>query len=142
MTVLLDSSLQSPAGDWSPAGVDLAEERRRYARYPARGAVTLFRNSDKMRLGLATELWDAAVEGISIISPTALPVGEMLQMTLRNDLQRFAKNLRGQVRWCEPRTDGKFRIGIELLLRLSGGEIALVKRVGVGSETSGSPFWM
>ena len=103
---------------------------------------TLFRNSDKMRTGLVTELLDAAIEGISIISPTELPIGEMLQLTLKNDLQRFAKNLRGHVRCCQRRSDGKFRVGIELFLRLSGGEIGLLKRAEGSLEFNETPRWL
>lgn len=142
MTEFLEPSWQSPVDDESSVAAQLSEERRRYVRYPARGSVTLFRANDKMRLGLATELWDAAIEGISIISSTALPVGEMLQMTVRNDLQRFVKKLRGQVRWCESRPDGKFRVGVELFLRLTGGEIGLLKRVGLDVDVNDGPRWL
>lgn len=90
-------------------------------------------------MGLIADLWDVAAEGVALISPVPLPVGEMLQFVVRNDIQRYARDLRGIVRWCDPWDSDKFRIGIELFLRLPGGEISLLK--GNGVSDSGQ-LWM
>ena len=126
--IIVESEVMSPM-----------DEQRRYVRHRARGRATLYRSSDRMRLGLTVELWDLAVEGVSLISPIPLPIGELLQFTVRNEIQRYARDLRGAVRWCDPWDKDKFRIGIELFVRLPGGEISLLKGNGLSES---SQRWM
>lgn len=112
------------------------DEQRRYVRHRARGKATLYRNGDRMRFGMTADIWDIAVEGMSLIASTPLAIGEMVQFTVHNDIQRYARELRGVVRWCDPWEADKFRIGIELFVRLPGGEISLLKGNGLSQSNS------
>ena len=117
-------------------------ERRLMIRYPSSGGALVVRDSDKMRSGLDGTLHDVSVAGVGIYTPMSLEVGEQVKVRLRNDVQRFEKEVRGTVQHCTPTSEGLSYIGIALMTRLTPLEVSLL-RMGLAKDSSGSqPKWI
>ncbi len=116
-------------------------ERRKLVRYPTKASVTVFRQSDVMRVGLPAELRDISAAGIGLVLTEPLVVGEWVDLELTNEIQRFQKKTRGIVRHSTPIGPSRFLIGIELSLRLTPLEVLLM-RMGFVSKQSEGPKWI
>jgi hypothetical protein len=117
-------------------------ERRSYQRHLGHAEVCVIRDTDVMRDGLPVQLENISAAGMGILSPVPFRVDEQLKFRLRNEVQRFSANLRGIVRWIEPKEDGSFRCGIELSTRLMPFDVMMLRRAGVGDQSDGSPEWV
>jgi len=73
--------------------------------------------------------------------PTPLNLGERVKITLRNDIQRFKKELRGQVRWIEP-VGNKFRVGMSLATRLMPLDLMMLRRAGATDQGVNGRVWV
>ncbi len=104
-------------------------DRRFMVRYPSKAGATIIRESDMMRAGIPAELVDVTVAGLGIRCPEELPADEAVQIKLFNQIQRFEKDTRGIIKHCTPHGD-EFRIGVELILRLTPLEVSLL-RMGI-----------
>jgi len=111
-----------------------------FPRYPSRSQAILFLASDRMRMGLAADIWNISIEGMGIVLDKALAPGEWMGLKLTNSVQRFSCEVRGMVLWSEATADGKFRSGVRFLRRLTPIEVSSLR--GRPRDNSGSPTWM
>lgn len=116
-------------------------DRRRYQRHLGHAAALVIRESDTMRKGFPVNVDTISVEGLGLTSPVALVLGERVKITLRNDIQRFKKELRGQVCWVEPFGE-KFRIGMSLATRLMPLDLMLLRRAGAAEQGVTGRVWV
>lgn len=116
-------------------------ERRIYLRHLGHAVAVVVRETDALRSGIAVTLDTICVEGVGITSPTPLNLGERVKITLRNDIQRFKKELRGQVRWIEP-VGNKFRVGMSLATRLMPLDLMVLKRAGAAEQGVSGRVWV
>jgi hypothetical protein len=80
-----------------------------------------------MRQGTEASLSDVSPASLGIRMKTALEVNEQIKIQLRNDIQRFDKEVRGRVKHVMLADDGEYHVGIELYQRLTPLEVALLK---------------
>lgn len=116
--------------------------RRKHRRYPGKAVVHVVRERDSARTRLPAKVLEISVAGIGLVSAARFEVGEQVRVCLQNDVQRFAKEVRGVVRWMAPMTEGEFRLGIELIARLSANDLLSLTRVGGTSETGTAKIWV
>lgn len=108
-------------------------ERRFLVRYPSSAGAVVIRDTDFMRSGLDAKVRNVSLGGLGLDMATPLDLNEQVKIQLRNDIQRFQKEVRGVVRHVTEVQDGVVRVGIELLLRLTPLEVGLL-RMGIKSE--------
>lgn len=118
------------------------EDRRYRLRHLGRAETIVLRDSDVMRLGLRVGLQTICASALGIISPVGLKAGEQIKIRLRNDVQRFATELRGAVRQQEATEDGKFLIAIELFSRLMPLDVMMLRRAGISDVTYVGKIWV
>jgi hypothetical protein len=134
--------MSSPASALgAPKPLSLDGERRRHQRHPASAKVELMREGDIRRAHLPAEVVDISISGLGLLARTSFDPEEGVRIRLRNDIRRFAKEVRGVVRWAQLLESGKFRIGIELYSRLTALDIQILKQVGTTGE-SGKKVWV
>ena len=109
------------------------KERRILVRYPSSAGAVIIRETDFMRLGLDARVRNVSLGGLGIDSDEPLELNEQVKIHIRNDIQRFQKEVRGVVRHVTYLENGVIRIGIELLLRLTPLEVSML-RMGIKSE--------
>jgi c-di-GMP-binding flagellar brake protein YcgR len=114
-------------------------DRRRHARHPGRALAELIREADPARKALRVELVDISLSGVGLLAGDLIKTGDKVRVRLRNVVQRFVKEVRGEVRWVRPTSEGQFRLGIELSTPFSATDMQMLKRAGVdlGTETKG-----
>jgi hypothetical protein len=118
------------------------DDLRYRLRHLGRAETVILRDSDVMRIGLRVGLQTICASALGIISPVALKVGEQIKVRLRNDVQRFATELRGAVRQEDPTGNGKFLVGIELFSRLMPLDVMMLRRVGINDVTYAGKIWV
>ena len=111
------------------------KERRILVRYPSSAGAVIIRETDFMRLGIDARVRNVSLGGLGIDAEEPLELNEQVKIQLRNDVQRFEKEVRGIVRHVTWLENGVIRIGIELLLRLTPLEVSML-RMGIKSEDS------
>lgn len=125
-------------------------ERRFLVRYPSRCQAIVERDTDAMRIGIEARIADVTATGIGLSMREPLQVDETVKLQLRNEIQRFSREVRGTVRHVTllPNPDpdseapGEYRVGIELITRLTPLEVSLL-RMGIGSQSDGDrPRWI
>ena len=109
------------------------KERRVLVRYPCSAGALIIRESDFMRLGIDARVRNVSLGGLGLEAEEPLELNEQVKIQLRNDVQRFEKEVRGIVRHVTWLENGVIRIGIELLLRLTPLEVSML-RMGIKSE--------
>jgi hypothetical protein len=127
-----------------PSHSDLpqVENRQLRLRHLGRAETIVLRDCDAMRIGLRVGLQTICASALGIISPVALKAGEQIKVRLRNDVQRFATEMRGAVRQQEPTGDGKFLVGIELFSRLMPLDVMMLRRAGINDVTYVGKIWV
>src|SRR5262245_17614892 len=95
-------------------------------RHLGRAEAVILRDCDTMRIGLRADLHTVNASALGIISLVPLTVGEQIKVRLRNEVQRFAVELRGAVRRLEPTEDGRYLVAIELYTRLMPLEVMML----------------
>lgn len=118
------------------------KDRRSYQRHLGHAEVYVIRDTDVMRDGVQVRLENISAAGMGILSPVPFRVDEQLKFRLRNEVQRFSANLRGIVRWMEPKGDGSYLCGIELFTRLMPFDVMMLRRAGVGDQSDPSREWV
>jgi len=123
---------------------DLPDVENRFLRlrHLGRAETVILRDSDVMRIGLRVGLQTVCASALGIISPVAFREGEQIKIRLRNEVQRFATEMRGAVRNQEPTGDGKFFIGIELYSRLMPLDVMMLRRAGIHDVTYVGKIWV
>ena len=116
-----------------PDAQQRAKERRILVRYPCSAGAIIIRETDFMRLGIDARVRNVSLGGLGIDAEEPLELNEQVKIQLRNDIQRFEKEVRGIVRHVTYLEEGVIRIGIELLLRLTPLEVSML-RMGIKSE--------
>lgn len=125
-------------------GARLAGERRKTQRHLGRAVVRVFRDGDIMRRGLVVELEDICALGLGVLSTVKFHDAEQVKITVKNEVQRFTKDLRGIVRWQAEATDGleRRRVGLELLSRLTPQDLMSLKQAGVSDAAFAGKRWI
>ena len=118
-----------------------AKERRCLVRYPSNAGAVIIRETDFMRLGTDARVRNVSLGGLGLDSEEPLELNEQVKIQLRNDIQRFQKEVRGVVRHVTYMEDGVVRIGIELMLRLTPLEVGLL-RMGIKPEGEPASQWV
>src|SRR5690349_7603232 len=73
-------------------------DRHLRLKHLGRAEAMVLRDDDVMRIGVLVRLNTVNAASLSIISPVLLRLGEQVKIKLRNDVQRFATELRGVAR--------------------------------------------
>jgi hypothetical protein len=119
------------------------EERRSVPRFAARAVATIYRDSDAMRTGIPGTLHDVSIAGLGVdVNEISVELMEQVKIRLQNDVQRFDREVRGVVRHISPLEDGQYRVGIELMARLTPLEVSLLKIAPIAGECEGRPTWV
>ena len=122
-------NVNEPSKD--PAQIEV-DERRTSPRFFARAKVDIFRESDAMRNGVPARLHDISIAGLGLTTDDQpLDLLEVVKIRISNEIQRFEREVRGVVRHVTPLEDGGFRIGIELMTRLTPLEVSLLKMIPI-----------
>jgi hypothetical protein len=116
-------------------------DRRVFPRYDSRAQVRIIRASDRMRFGVSGEVWNISVEGAGIVLKDSLRLGEQVTLELSNVIQRFQCEVRGTILWCEPEADGRFRLGVRFLRRISPLDVSSL-RGRPRDDTDRAPTWV
>jgi len=111
-------------------------------RHLGQAETIVLRDTDVMRIGLRVRLYSIKSSSLSIISPMPLRLGEQVKVKLRNDVQRFATELRGVARRLAPTADDNFLIGIELFSRLMPLDVMMLRRAGVADVQYAGKIWV
>src|SRR5262245_12113877 len=119
----------------------VAEDRRKFPRHPGKATAELVREADALRQPLRVELLVISLSGVGLTASEAHKVGDHVRVRLRNDVQRFYKEVRGVIRWVQPIAVGRFRIGVELAARFTAIDMQILKRAGV-QMTDGGAVWI
>ena len=117
-------------------------DRRMYERHLGRASVTIYRDREMLRVGFPATLDNISVTGVQIATSVALDEGEQIKLRLRNDVQRFQQEYRGVVCWRLETPDQTYRIGIQLLTRITSLDLMTFKRVGVQDTADRGKVWM
>jgi hypothetical protein len=117
-------------------------ERRLMPRHPSKAVARIFRESDAMRLGIAGRVINVSVGGLAIRLESELELGEQIKIEIRNDLQRFQKQVRGVIRHTRKAAGSGVVAGIELYLRLTPLEVSLLTSRTPEDESSTEPIWV
>ena len=96
---------------------------------------------DRMRFGVSGEVWNISVEGAGIVLKDSLRLGEQVTLELSNVIQRFQCEVRGTVLWCEPQADGRFRLGVRFLRRISPLDVSSL-RGRPRDDADRAPTWV
>ena len=111
-------------------------------RHLGQAETIVLRDTDVMRVGLRVRLYSIKSSALSIISPIPLRLGEQVKVKLRNDVQRFATELRGVARRLAPTADDNFLVGIELFSRLMPLDVMMLRRAGVADVQYAGKIWV
>jgi hypothetical protein len=111
-------------------------------RHLGQAETIVLRDTDVMRVGLRVRLYSIKSSALSIISPIPLRLGEQVKVKLRNDVQRFATELRGVARRLAPTDDDNFLVGIELFSRLMPLDVMMLRRAGVADVQYAGKIWV
>lgn len=106
------------------------QERRKHRRLPARASAEFHREKDARRVAVAAEVANISMGGVGLVVSQKLEHGEQLKIRLRNEVQRYSKEVRGIVRWVQPGLNGKYQIGVELLAQLTSLDLQVLARQG------------
>lgn len=117
-------------------------DRHLRLKHLGRAEAMVLRDDDVMRIGVLVRLNTVNAASLSIISPVLLRLGEQVKIKLRNDVQRFATELRGVARRLAPTADGNFLVGIELFSRLMPLDVMMLRRVGVADVQYAGKIWV
>lgn len=101
----------------------------------------IMRDSDTMRVGLNVRLESIRATGLKVISPVPLRLNEQVKIRLRNEVQRITADLRGAVRWFEPRDSG-YLIELELFTRLMPLDVMALRRAGATDVELLDKIWV
>lgn len=116
------------------------DDRRGSTRYPARAKAMIYRDSDAMRTGSPASTNDISVSGLGLLMKESPPdLDEVIKIRLTNEIQRFDREVRGYVRHVTKTDDDVYRIGVELLTRLTPLEVSLLRlscTAGLGDNES------
>lgn len=110
-------------------------------RHLGKAETLILRDTDAMRAGLSVRLESIRAAGLKVISPVALRLNEQVKIRLRNDVQRISAELRGAVRWFEPR-DGAYLIELELFTRLMPLDVMALRRAGATDVELIDKIWV
>jgi len=139
-----DAFHATPQG--TPADDSLHEQtvdRRSLPRFAARAKATLLHQSDAMRLGVPADLHDLSPGGLGLNVPESPPeLEDIIEVQLENEIQRFSRKVRGVVRHVTPLPEGGYRVGIELLTRMTPLEVSLLKLSPIGNENDDGSVWI
>ena len=124
-------------GHLSPVEPDNNRVTRRYA---SQATAVVVRENDLMQTGIPAVLDDVSIDGLSFTIDTELKAGEQIKVRLKNEIQRFEKEVRGIVRRVAATDDGRFCCGVELQTRLTPLELSAA-RAGICPLDDG-PVWM
>ena len=116
------------------------DNKRFTRRYASQATAVVVRECDLMRNGIPALLEDVSNSGLSFTIDTELKAGEQMKIRLKNEIQRFDKEVRGIVRRVAPTEDGKFFCGVELQTRLTPLEVSAARAsiCPLGDD----PVWM
>ena len=125
-----------------PAGGrgDEENDQRWTRRFLTRANATILRDSDVMRRGVPAVINDVSVGGLGLVTTERLDENEQLKLRLRNEIQRFDKEVRGVVRRVSQREDGTFHAGVELLVRLTPLEVSFMRSMIPPGEDSNTAW--
>lgn len=120
----------------------ITAEKRRSGRHLGRAEIRVFRDNDPMREGLLVGLEDISRDGLGLITEVAFRDDEQLRIRVKNEVQRFTRDLRAVVRWQVPLGNGERRIGVELFTRLGPLDLMMLKRAGICDPNANASRWI
>jgi|SRR5579872_2255937 len=128
---------QASGGNFPETG-----NRRRHPRHPGRAVVHIVRECDPARTPIPAKVLEISVAGIGLICAAPIATNEQIRVCMKNDIQRFAKDIRGTVRWVSPTPEGEYRFGVEFGVQLSANDLMSVTRTGATSQLGAAKVWM
>ena len=115
------------AQETAPAPQPASDNRRRNVRLRSKSRVVVVRDTDMMRNGVQGSLLDVSCDGLGFVIEGPLEIGEQIKIRVRNDIQRFEKEIRGIVRRVIEDAEGGFQIGVELRCRLTPLDVSMLR---------------
>ncbi|HUG90752.1 MAG TPA: PilZ domain-containing protein [Planctomycetaceae bacterium] len=120
-------------------GVPAPPDHRRTVRLRSKSRVLVVRDTDALRSGLEGALVDVSCEGLGFVLGVPLERGEQIKIRVRNDVQRFEKEVRGIVRRVAADDEqGGHLIGVELRSRLTPLDVSMLRSGLIGQNSEGS----
>ncbi len=118
------------------------DEKRLLPRYLARAKATIIRETDRLRTGVPAKVYDLSIVGVGLRMIDRPPdLQEIVKVHIENMVQRVTRDVRGIVRHVTQMESGTWRVGIELLTRLSPLEVSLLKMSGL-VDSGEFPVWI
>lgn len=135
---MLEQTQQAGAAGLATADVD----RRKHQRRPGKANVQVVRESDALRKGIPADLVDVSAGGVGLLTQEPYTPGERISVRLKNEIQRYCREIRGVVRWIQKVESGGYRVGIELGTRLSPLDLMGMAALPKSHESTGDKVWM
>lgn len=133
---------QSTQHEGAEGPATLEVDRRKHQRRPGKADVQVVRESDALRKGIPAGLVDVSVGGVGLLTQEQYTQGERVSVRLKNEIQRYCREIRGVVRWVQDAEPGMFRVGIELGTRLSPLDLMGMAALPTSHESTGNKVWM
>ncbi|GAB4156321.1 MAG: hypothetical protein Tsb009_33270 [Planctomycetaceae bacterium] len=92
-----------------------------------RAKARILLDTDLMRTGIPAHIFELSTGWLGLQLGTVIPVGEMIKIELRNEIQRIERTVRGAVREQVPFKENLHRIRVELFSRLTPYDVLLLK---------------
>jgi hypothetical protein len=130
----------SPAVGSNPAAS--GSNRRRNVRLQSKSRVVVIRDTDAMRTGVHGSLLDVSCEDLGFVIDVPLEMGEQVKIRVRNDVQRFEKEVRGVVRRIRGDEYAGYSTGVELRCRLTPLDVSMLRSGLIGVGADGESVWV
>ncbi len=118
------------------------DDRRTHRRKAGKAVVHIARERDPARQRFPASLLNISIGGIGLVTSVRIEPNEQVRVSLKNEIQRISKEVRGTVRWMSPAGENEFRLGIELSPRMSPNDLMSLTRVVANFGTGTEKVWM
>lgn len=135
---MLEHTQQEGAG----ALATLDADRRKHQRRAGKADVQVVRESDALRKGIPASLVDVSVGGVGLLTREQYTQGERVSVRLKNEIQRYCREIRGVVRWIQEVESGGYRVGIELGTRLSPLDLMGMAALSTSHDSTAEKVWL
>ena len=130
--------MPDPVQETAPTPQPASDNRRRNVRLRSKSRVVVVRDTDMMRNGVQGSLLDVSCDGLGFVIDEPLEIGEQIKIRVRNDIQRFEKEIRGIVRRVIVDEEGGYQIGVELRCRLTPLDVSMLRSGLLSSGGAGA----
>jgi hypothetical protein len=105
-------------------------DHRKHRRAFGKAVVEVTRERDNRRMAVPVGLVDISIAGIKLTACEEFTSGERVNVRLRNEIQRFLKQVHGVVRWSRATGEGTHQVGIGLNVWFTPHDMRLLTQCG------------